>query len=110
MARPRCPLSHALFDHPADTLRPISPSYLNTILELLLTSLISLGLPHTAAPIDELVDTLVDEHEVAREVSKQVMLWFGDVKGGKWAVDVNGVVKEIGLGILRNHKVGGIPC
>ena len=37
------------------------------------------------------------------------MSWFGDVKGGKWAVDVGGVAKEVGLGILRNHKVSGFP-
>ena len=86
-------------------LRPIAPKYLSTILELLLNSLISLGLPHTAAPIDELVDTLADEHEIARQVSRQVMGWFGEVSNGKWKMDVGSVVKEVGLGILRNHRV-----
>lgn len=48
---------------------------------------------------------LAEEHEVPRSVSEQVVSWFGDVRDGLWAMDVDIVVKEVGLGILRNHKV-----
>jgi hypothetical protein len=37
------------------------------------------------------------------------MEWFGAVKERKWVMDVKGVVKQVGLGILRNYKVG-VPC
>lgn len=86
-------------------LRPISSAYLSTILELLLNTLISLGLSHKAAPVDELVDALADEHEVSRQVSGQVIGWFGEISFGKWKMCVDDVVREVGLGILRNHKV-----
>ncbi|KDQ53546.1 hypothetical protein JAAARDRAFT_197354 [Jaapia argillacea MUCL 33604] len=95
------------------TLRPLRPSSLTTILTLLLNTLVSLSLPHSAAPVDELTITLLEEHEIRREVCRQVMLWFGQItperttgekKEEKWSMDVESVVKEIGLGILRNHK------
>jgi hypothetical protein len=81
------------------------PTYLKTILELLLNYLVSLSIPHDAAPVEELVAVLIDEHEVPRQVAIQVMSWFGDLHSGKWSLDVNAVTKEIGLGILREHKV-----
>ncbi|KAH7888573.1 sister chromatid cohesion protein Dcc1 [Phlebopus sp. FC_14] len=85
-------------------LRPIAPAHLSTILELLLNYLISLSLPHDAAPIEELVSTLADEHEIPRQVSTQIVSWFGNIKGELWEMDVDAVVSEIGLGILRHHK------
>ncbi|KAH0827514.1 sister chromatid cohesion protein Dcc1 [Lanmaoa asiatica] len=84
--------------------RPIAPVHLSTILELLLNYLISLSLSHDAAPVDDLVSSLVDEHEVPREVSNQVMSWFGQVEEDTWKMDINAVVAEIGLGILRHYK------
>lgn len=33
------------------------------------------------------------------------MSWFGEITTGKWKVDVESVMKEVGLGILRQHKV-----
>lgn len=89
----------------AGYLRPIAPVHLNTILELLLNYLISLSLSHEAAPVDDLVSALADEHEIPREVSNQVMSWFGQVKDGSWKMDANAMVAEIGLGILRHYKV-----
>jgi sister chromatid cohesion protein DCC1 len=86
-------------------LRPIAPAHLSTILELLLNLLASLSLSHHAAPVEELTSALADEHEIPRQISTQVMSWFGDVREGKWKMDVDDVVKEVGLGILRNHKV-----
>ncbi|KAG1829115.1 sister chromatid cohesion protein Dcc1 [Suillus variegatus] len=85
-------------------LRPIAPAHLSTILELLLNYLISLSLSHQAAPIEELVSVLADEHEIPRAVSKQVMSWFGDVKEGLWKMDIDAVIRELGVGILRHHR------
>ena len=62
-------------------------------------------------PVKEVVDALAEEYEVRREVGRQVLGWFGEITGGvgegeeRWKMDVEGVVKEVGLGILRNHKV-----
>ncbi|KAG1802728.1 sister chromatid cohesion protein Dcc1 [Suillus plorans] len=85
-------------------LRPIAPAHLSTILELLLNYLISMSLSHQAAPIEELVSVLADEHEIPRVVSKQVMSWFGDVKEGLWKMDVDAVIRELGVGIFRHHR------
>ncbi|KAI0666542.1 sister chromatid cohesion protein Dcc1 [Trametes maxima] len=90
-------------------LRPLALSHLTTILELLLTNLVSLSLPHTAAPVSPLLAALEDDHDIRREVARQVMAWFGriapDGSGSeKWEMDVNAVVKEVGLGILRTHN------
>lgn len=53
----------------------------------------------------ELENALAEEHEISRQVSSQVISWFGLVENHQWKMDVDAVVKEIGLGILRNHKV-----
>ncbi|GBE81571.1 hypothetical protein SCP_0313000 [Sparassis crispa] len=90
-------------------LRPIAPSHLTTILELLLNYLVSLSLPHDAASAEELSAALEDRHEIKREVTMQVMAWFGDVTDKKWKMDVAAVVKEVGLGVLRAFKDDPIP-
>jgi sister chromatid cohesion protein DCC1 len=64
-----------------------------------------LALSHEASPVEQLTEALRNEHEVLPQVSSQIMSWFGDVTGGYWKMDVNAVVKEVGLGILRNYKV-----
>lgn len=87
------------------SLRPISPGYLCNILELVLNTLITLGLSYKSAPAGELVDALADEHEISRQVSEQVISWFGIITNGRWKMCVDDVVKEVGLGILRSHKV-----
>ncbi|KAG6378176.1 sister chromatid cohesion protein Dcc1 [Boletus reticuloceps] len=86
-------------------LRPIAPAHLNTILELLLNYLISLSLVHDAAPVDDLVSALADDHDISRGVSIQVMSWFGRIEENTWKMDVNAVVAEIGLGIIRHYKL-----
>ena len=83
----------------------MAPVHLNTILELLLNYLISLNVSHEGAPVDDLVSALADEHEIPRDVSDQVMSWFGHVEEGTWKMDVDAVVAEIGIGILRHYKV-----
>ena len=89
----------------AGYLRPIAREHLDTILELLLNYLVSLSLSHQAAPVDDLVSALADEHDVPHDVSNQVMSWFGQVEEGTWKVDVDAVAAEIGLGIIRHYKV-----
>ncbi len=95
---------------PLGALRPLSPSYLHKILELLLMHLVSLSQPHEAASVRELSQSLEYEHEVKREVTTQVMRWFGEVddEDETWNVDVESVVRQIGVGVLRRHKVRGV--
>ncbi|KAI0915788.1 hypothetical protein AcW1_003710 [Taiwanofungus camphoratus] len=85
-------------------LRPVAPSHLTTILELLLNYLVSLSQPHHAASVEELASALEDGHEIKRDVCVQVMSWFGRVSDGRWKMDTAAVVKEVGLGILRAYK------
>ncbi|KAH8994018.1 sister chromatid cohesion protein Dcc1 [Lactarius akahatsu] len=84
-------------------------SYL--ILELLLMHLVSLSQPHDAASVQELSQPLEDEHEVKREVTLQVMRWFGqvDAENVSWNVDVEKLVRQVGLGVLRQHKNDPVP-
>ncbi|PPQ94004.1 hypothetical protein CVT25_009852 [Psilocybe cyanescens] len=85
-------------------LRPISPTFLNHLLELILNILVSLSMKHASVSVEDLSSALADDHEVSRAVSTQVMSWFGEIKDGRWKMDVEGVVKELGLGILRKHR------
>jgi sister chromatid cohesion protein DCC1 len=66
---------------------------------------VSLSQPHTCASVEDISSALANGHEVPRVVSAQVMSWFGDIHQGKWKIDVDCVIREVGLGILRNHKV-----
>lgn len=89
-----------------DELRPIAPEYLVRLLVLILDLLVSQSMRHDAAPIEDLLTSLADDHEVPRAVSEQILTWFGDTKDGKWNMDILAIVKEIGLGVLRNYRVG----
>ncbi|KAI0356391.1 hypothetical protein OH77DRAFT_1589352 [Trametes cingulata] len=93
-------------------LRPIAPSYLTTILEYLLNSLVSESLSHANASVTTLLRALED-HDVPRDVTRQVMAWFGRMQGSggseTWEMDVDAVVREIGLGILRSHRDDPVP-
>jgi sister chromatid cohesion protein DCC1 len=91
--------------HLADTLRPIAASYLSTILELLLNSLVSLQQKHVSASAKLLADTLQDDHDIRPQVTTQVMGWFGNVNEYHWRMDVPSVLKQVGVGILRTYKV-----
>ncbi|THV08475.1 hypothetical protein K435DRAFT_959038 [Dendrothele bispora CBS 962.96] len=89
-------------------LRPIALQYLSHIIELILNSLVSLSLPHENVPIEKLCSALYEQHDVPRVVSTQILLWFGSINDHEgqshWKMDVNSVIKEAGLSILRNHK------
>ena len=71
----------------------------------MLNLLVSLSMQHTAASVEALSTSLAEDHEVSRAVSTQIMSWFGEIQDGKWKMDVNAIVREVGLGILRNHRV-----
>lgn len=86
-------------------LRPIAPGYLTSILETILNLLVSQSIVPRAVPVEDVAATLADENEISRPVSTQVMTWFGDINDGVWTMDVEGVLREIGLGILRQYKV-----
>jgi hypothetical protein len=90
-------------------LRPIAPVHLNAILELLLNYLVSLGLSHEAAPVDDLTSALADAHDVPQKVLDQVMSWFGTVEDGTWKMDVDAVVAEIGLLSVRPVSTPPLP-
>lgn len=90
-------------------LRPISRSYLTAILEFLLTALVANSLSHESAPEDELLAVLEHDHEVKRDVARQVMAWFGEIRNGRWKMDVDATVKEVGLGILKAYRNDAIP-
>ncbi|EIN11786.1 hypothetical protein PUNSTDRAFT_131939 [Punctularia strigosozonata HHB-11173 SS5] len=92
-------------------LRPITDAHLLTILELLLNTLVVLSVPHDSAPVEDLSAALQDEHDIPRHVSEQVMGWFGtlDSNAGKWNMDVDAVVRQIGIALLRSHRKEPIP-
>ncbi|TRM67715.1 sister chromatid cohesion protein Dcc1 [Schizophyllum amplum] len=85
-------------------LRPTSPSYLLRLLELILNQLVAHSLKPDAAPLDTLTTALADADDVPRAVSGQVLSWFGTIADGKWTMDASALVREIGLGILREHR------
>ncbi|KAI0373427.1 hypothetical protein BV20DRAFT_1100060 [Pilatotrama ljubarskyi] len=88
-------------------LRPLAPAYLTTILEVLLNRLVSESLSHANAPVTELLQGL-EEHDIPRDVTRQVMAWFGRFHWPDgleaWEMDADAGVREIGLGILRSHR------
>jgi sister chromatid cohesion protein DCC1 len=99
----RCEISLILFI--LGCLYPISSNYLSKILELLLNTLVSLSLRPQDAPAEELALELEQEHEIKREVTTQVMSWFGLLDGDSWKMDVPIVLAQIGLGILGAYEV-----
>ncbi|KAL4266244.1 DCC1 family protein [Pleurotus pulmonarius] len=89
-------------------LRPITPSFLTHILELMLNLMVSLSLTPSRAPVHEIASTLADEDDIPLSVTHQIMVWFGEVnlREDKWTADVKLIVREIGLGLLREHGLG----
>ncbi|KAE9399044.1 hypothetical protein BT96DRAFT_994320 [Gymnopus androsaceus JB14] len=89
-----------------ESLRPISSAYLTKIIQFILNSLAALSLNHESVPIEKLCTALADEHDVPRTVSVQVMGWFGDINEleGRWTMNVDAVVREARLGILKESK------
>jgi sister chromatid cohesion protein DCC1 len=70
--------------------------------------LVSLSQPHNAASVLELSRSLEFEHEVRREVTLQVMRWFGqvdDADGRRWEMDVEKVVRQVGLGFCVSTRL-----
>ncbi|KAJ7590906.1 sister chromatid cohesion protein Dcc1 [Mycena floridula] len=85
-------------------LRFIAPEYLNQIIELILTLLVSQSQSFDSVVVEQLTSALADDHEIPRAVSTQIMSWFGELSQGRWKTNLPSIMKEIGLGILRQHK------
>jgi sister chromatid cohesion protein DCC1 len=86
-------------------LRVISPGYLDNLLQLFLTLLVAQSQSLDAVVVRKLTSALADDHDVPLSVSTQVMMWFGEIQDGTWKIDILSIVKEIGLSLLRHHKV-----
>ncbi|KXN89658.1 putative sister chromatid cohesion protein DCC1 [Leucoagaricus sp. SymC.cos] len=88
------------------SLRSISKDYLQNLLEIVLNLLVSLAFPYDNVPLDDLVSSLAEEHEVPRTISIQLLAWFGEVDESerKWKMDVEAVLREVGMGLLRHHR------
>jgi sister chromatid cohesion protein DCC1 len=88
-------------------LRIVPLQTLAHILLLILDTIVIHSLPHGAVRLFILFDSLSAEHEIPQEITKQVVDWFGvvDSAKGTWKVDVEAIVKHIGLSILSGHKV-----
>ncbi|KAG9014540.1 hypothetical protein FRB95_007221 [Tulasnella sp. JGI-2019a] len=87
-------------------LQSIPASQLTQFLTFILTILVS---HHSSKTTDislkDLTDQLQDDHAIAPDVSRQICGWFGDIQpGDKWTMDVEPVVKEVGLGVLVEHR------
>jgi sister chromatid cohesion protein DCC1 len=54
------------------------------------------------------MSALEDDHEIKRDVTTQVMTWFGEINLGKWKMNVEDVLKQVGLGILRVYRVSEV--
>lgn len=83
--------------------------YLNTVLELLLNALVSLKSSLDSTSALDLAEILQRDHEVAQDVTFQVMSWFGELFGLRterlWSVDTDSIVKQLGIGLLSLHRV-----
>ena len=90
-------------------LRPITLGYLNTILELILNTLVLLSASTDDASVLDIIDTLQADHDISPDVSRQVMSWFGTINSSSrsetWNMDVDAVVRQLGLGILSVYRV-----
>lgn len=93
-------------------LRPLSQSYLNNALELMLNTFVSLNAPKDAIPVVDVLETLQSDHDISRDVMLQIMAWFGELgdapslisQASTWKMDIHAVVRQIGLGILSRHQ------
>ncbi|KIY49279.1 hypothetical protein FISHEDRAFT_41449, partial [Fistulina hepatica ATCC 64428] len=86
-------------------MRRIAPDHLTHIIELTLTLLASLSLSHSSASVERLTTAMADSHEIPRLISTQVLGWFGKIQDGKWCMDVDKMMREAGLGLLRQHRL-----
>ncbi|KAF5390682.1 hypothetical protein D9757_002722 [Collybiopsis confluens] len=87
-------------------LRPIASAYLTKVIQVILNTLAALSLDHEAVSVEKLSAVLTDEHDVPRVVSVQVMGWLGEINEltGEWKMDVEAIVREAGLGLLKESK------
>lgn len=83
-------------------LRPIDGSYLSQILVLLLNQLSTRASGPQSVP--DLALTLDEENEIPREITRQVMNWFGTIHDARWNPNVPLMVRQVGLGILSSYR------
>lgn len=90
-------------------LRPMNMGYLNTVLELILNTLVSLSASPSSAPATDIAETLQADHDVRPEITYQVMSWFGIVttEGSTktWCMEEAKIVRQLGIGLLSGHRV-----
>ena len=91
-------------------LRPITLTYLSSVLEMILNTMVALSLPPEATPVADITDTLEGDHEISRIVTSQIMVWFGSITGSSpgekiWCADIESIVRQLGLGLLSDHRV-----
>lgn len=89
------------------TLRPLPLASLNEILVTTLLTIASTGLPRPPNPIplDRLMQNLEDEFQVDSAIVEHIVDWYGTIAGTgkdrKWEADMEAIVGEIGVGLLR---------
>lgn len=85
----------------------ISIPTLSYILLLILDTIVINSQSPNCVSLFLLYDGLSSGHEIPHGVITQIVEWFGkvDKKKGVWKVDVDAVVKHIGLGVLSEYKV-----
>ncbi|KZT40801.1 hypothetical protein SISSUDRAFT_982864, partial [Sistotremastrum suecicum HHB10207 ss-3] len=87
-------------------LRPIAPAYLTHILVLVLNTLSTISSQQTQGKvkIPDITEPLEFQHHIPREVTTQVLEWFGITTNGEWEMDKLEVVKAVGYGTLMKYK------
>lgn len=85
-------------------------SYLSSVLELILNTMVASSLPLDAAPVADITETLESDHDISSEVTQQVMSWFGKITRSSstetvWDTNVENIVRQLGIGLLSGYRV-----
>jgi hypothetical protein len=84
-------------------------SYLAQMLQLILNAVVAQSMSPEAALVDEL-ELSLQEQDVPKEVTSQVLSWFGIVTGNHWQACLPDIAREIGVDLLRSHQDEGIDA
>lgn len=78
----------------------------------LITVHASSSLSRSSVPVSvrAVADALSEDHEVPSDLSRGVMGLFGTIDGDTWDADVQGIVRELGRGLLVQLEVGYHDC
>lgn len=85
-------------------------SYLSSVLELILNTMVASSLPLDAASVADITETLESDHDISSEVTQQVMSWFGKITRSSstetvWDANVENIVRQLGIGLLSGYRV-----